>query len=92
MARNPRQFFPDLPPAPEPYPGSERFGDWDFGTITALEPGVPMVHSNPEGDPHQLAYQGEENPHLKPKKPRKRFTHVGKPKPKAKPEQDKGGA
>jgi len=68
---NPRQFFPDLPPAPEPYPGSERFGDWDFASMPALEPGVPMVHSNPD-DPHELAYQGEPNPHLKPKKPRKR--------------------
>jgi len=90
MARNPRQFFPDLPPAPEPYPGSERFGDWDFGTIIALEPGVPMVNDDPEGDPNKLAYQGEENPHLK--KPRKRFTHVSKPKPKAKPERGTGGA
>jgi len=90
MSRNPRQFFPDLPPAPEPYPGSERFGDWDFSAMTPLEPGVPMVNDDPEGDPNKLAYQGEENPHLKPKKPRKRFRSGAKPK--AKPERGTGGA
>ena len=32
----------DLPKPPKPYPGSERFGDWDFsseGSVIWMEPG-----------------------------------------------------
>ena len=68
MSRNPRQFFPDLPPAPEPYPGSERFGDWDFATMPALEPGVAPP-ADPR-DPNKWARHGK--PDLPVKKPRKR--------------------
>jgi hypothetical protein len=72
MAKKPvstqRQFFTDLPPAPEPYPGSERFGDWTLDGIVPLNPGEQLVNDDPEGDPNKLAYQGEENPHLKKQK------------------------
>jgi hypothetical protein len=35
--------------------------------IVPLNPGEVLVNDDPEGDPNKLAYQGEENPHLKPK-------------------------
>jgi hypothetical protein len=58
---NPRQIFPDLPPAPEPYPGSERFGDWDLDNIVPIDPGEKLVNDDPEGDPNKLVDYGEDN-------------------------------
>ena len=59
-----------LPPPGTPYPGSERFGDWDLGGIIPLEPGEILVNDDPIGDPHKFARQGE--PDLVPRNPPKR--------------------
>jgi len=56
------------PDAPPPYPGQERFGDWSLDELVPLNPGEEMVNDDPVGDPYKLAYQGEENPHLKKQK------------------------
>ena len=50
----------DLPEPPKPYPGSERFGDWDLGNIIPLEPGE-VLPLDPN-DPHKWARHGEPSP------------------------------
>lgn len=76
MAKNPRPDNPDdlpplkplpadggMPEAPDPYPGSERFGDWDLTNIIPVDPGERLVNDDPTGDPNKIANQA-----VKPKK------------------------
>ena len=56
----------------KPYAGSERFGNWDFGSegnVIPLQPGELLVNDDPEGDPYKFARHGE--PDLIPQKPPK---------------------
>jgi hypothetical protein len=59
MAKRTIIQVPGTPPPPEPYPGSERFGDWSLDSVIPLEPGEVLVNDDPEGDPNKLARHGE---------------------------------
>jgi hypothetical protein len=57
MAKKPKRN-PDWPHDYEPYPGSERFGDWDFGensNVIHQNRDEQLVPDPDNKDPHPLA-------------------------------------